>query len=283
MNSITKIIGKTCIAILCLSCVPCMHVNGAALGQAVVDSVAALPQAVRIGSPAKVAGIIALCAVGGMVAKTLWTRYVTLRNIDKAINPEPLLNMDQRAHPVSNWKVGAEGFSAPVQIRAHYSDVKNALKTACLAGEVDVFQRRTGLHLTAGCAIYWSDVMSTIDGEIARIRRIMRNLEQYVDVTFKGLHLFGIRKNFVALCNELDITGLEVLHHSITADQANQIDEHMMQDRSLAEQLCALLLANPNYGKAYRIFWQLDQRLGRLQAIKEAVVYTPVNWSIALH
>jgi hypothetical protein len=269
---------------LCLSCGFRLQAGGASsVGQLVADTATASVQAIQSTMPKKFVTLAALCAVGGMTAKALWTRYVTLRNIDIAINPEPLLYTDQRTHPISNWLMGTQGFSTPAQIRTHYQDVKTALVTACLSGQTDIFQYGTGLYLTAGHAIYWRDVMSTIDGEISRIRRIMRSLEKYVDVTFKWIHLFGIRKNFVAICDELGITGLQHLHHSVTVVQEEQIEAYMLQDRGLFERICAFLMANPNYDKAYRLFWELDQRLGRLQAIKEAIVHTPVNWNIALH
>jgi hypothetical protein len=233
--------------------------------------------------PAKVVALVALGVAGCAVAKTLWTRFVTLRNIDVALNPEPLLYADQRVRPISSWMVGAPGFSTLAQIRAHCSEVRAALSAACLSGRVDIFQSRTGLYLTAGRAMYWADVMSTIDGEIARIRRLMRSLEDFVDVSFKGRHLFGIRKNFVAVCDDLGISGAQQQNHAMTTDQEGLVDAYMTQDRSLCEKIAALFMANPNYDKAHRIFWELDQRIGRLQAIKEAVVHTPVNWNVALH
>lgn len=282
-KGLTRVVCGACITALCLSYGSRLQAGAAAVGELVSETAAASAQAIKRTMPNKFVALAALCAVGGMTAKALWTRYVTLRNIDITINPEPLLYTDQRTHPISNWLMGTQGFSSPAQIRAHYQDVKTALVTACLSGQVDIFQFGTGLYLTAGHAIFWRDVLSTIDGEIARIRRVMRSLEKYVDVTFKGIHLFGIRKNFVEICDDIGITGLQHLHHALTVGQEEQIEASMTQDRSLLERICAFFMANPNYDKAYRIFWELDQRLGRLQAIKEAVVHTPVNWNIALH
>jgi hypothetical protein len=280
---LARVVCGACIIALGLSCDLYLQAEGASVGQIVANTATASAQALQRTIPKKFIALAALCAVGGMAVKTLWTRYVILRNIDIAINPEPLLYTDQRTHPVSNWLMGTPGFSTPAQIRSHYQEVKEALVTACLSGQLDVFQTGTGLYLTTGRAMYWRDVMSTIDGEISRLRRIMRSLEKYVDVTFKGIHLFGIRKNFVAICDEQGITGLQHLHHSVTVAQEEQIEACMAQDRSLLERICAFFMVNPNYDKAYRLFWNLDQRLGRLHAIKEAIVHSPVNWNIALH
>ena len=131
--------------------------------------------------------------------------------------------------------------------------------------------------------IFWADVLSSIDNEMARIRRDMRKLESFVGVSFRGIHLFGIRKNFAQACDSVGACGFDQLRHALTVNQEEQIEGVMTEERGLGERLVALLMANPNYDKAYLVFWELDQRLGRLQAIKEAAVHTPVNWDIALH
>ena len=233
--------------------------------------------------PTKPLTIAALCLAGGITAKTLWTRYVTLGAINRKINPEVMLYVDRRERPMYNWMVGTPGFTTPAQIRANSQHVKDALVTACLSGEVDIFQYATGTHLTAGHPIYWADVLSSIDNEIAHIAHWMRGLESFVGLSFKGIHLFGIRKNFANACESLDITGLDQLRHALTINQEEQIEETMTEDRGLVERTVALFMVNPNYDKAYRIFWELDQRLGRLQALKEAIMHSPVNWHIPLH
>jgi len=97
-------------------------------------------------------------APGGITAKTLWTRYVTLKTMNDKINPEVKLYVDQREHPIYNWSVGTQGFSTPAQVRANYFQVKAALVTACLSGDVDIFQYGTGIRLTVGNNLYWADV-----------------------------------------------------------------------------------------------------------------------------
>jgi hypothetical protein len=138
-RNVIKFICEICVAALCLSYVPCMRANGVDVGHLVSDAAVAVQKATRT-IPAKVVAIAGLCVVGCMAAKALWTRYVTLRSIDNAINPEPLLYTDQRLHPISNWMMGIAGFSTPAHIRAHYQDVKAALVTACLSGQVDIFK-----------------------------------------------------------------------------------------------------------------------------------------------
>jgi hypothetical protein len=255
----------------------------APVGRVAMNAASGVLTAVKNVLPAKSVAIAALCIAGGMTAKALWTRYITLSRIDAYINPEVLLYVDQRHYPIYNWMMGAPGFTTPAQIRSNYQNVKASLVTACLSGQVDIFQYRTGVPLVTGNNIFWADVMSTIDGEIARIRRVMISLESFVGVSFRGIHLFGMRKNFAQACSDLGLGGLDQMRHAMTVGQDEHIEALMTEDRGMGERLVALLMANPNYDKAYRIFWELDHRLGRLRAIKEAVVYTPVNWNIALH
>lgn len=233
--------------------------------------------------PSKPVTVAAVCLAGGIAVKALWTRHVTLGKIDKKINPDVVLYVDQTRHPIYNWMMGAPGLSTPAQIRANLKSVKSALITACLSGEIDIFQNRTGNRLTASDPMYWADVMSSIDAEIAYIRGLMRSLEPLISLSFGGIHLFGVRRNFVHACDNLDIGGFDQLRHGLTVNQEEQIASMMTEDRGLGEKAIALLMANPNYDKAHRIFWELDQRLGRLQAIKEAIVATPVSWHVALH
>lgn len=233
--------------------------------------------------PTKAFATVALCVAGCAAARALWTRCITLKNIDQNINPEVKLYIDRRESPIYNWMMGASGFTTPAQIRSNLQRVKDALAQACLSGQVAVFQYRTGNQLMAGNPIYWADVLSSIDNEIITIRRWMNRLEPFVDITFRGIHLFGIRRNFVSACDSLCISGLDQIRHAMTTAQETQIEAIMTEGRGIGERVFSWLMANPNYDKAYSIFWELDQRIGRLQAIKEAVVSTPINWHVALH
>lgn len=263
--------------------VPHAQADTGALGRIAMNAVSVTWRNIKKVLPTKPSTIAALCVAGGMTAKFLWTRHVTLRRINEKINPHVKLCVDQQERPIYNWMIGSPGFTTPAQIRANYQQVRAALVIACLSGEVDIFQYGTGNRLTAGHAIYWADVMSSIDVEIAHIRREIRKLESFADISFGGIHFFGVRKNFAEACDNLGISGLDQLRHAMTVSQEEQIDAEMTEDRGLGEKAIALLLANPNYDKAHRIFWELDKRLGRLQAIKEAVVHTRVNWHIALY
>lgn len=271
-----------CACIVSVGVLGCSSIH-ADVGQLGQKAISAAWTGIQKVLPTKPLTIAALCVAGGITAKTLWTRYVTLRTIDGKINPEVALYADRRERPIYNWMVGTPGFTTPAQIRANHDNVKAALVTASLSGEVDIFQYGTGISLTAGHAVYWADVLSSIDDEIAHIRRWMRGLESFVGLSFRGIHLFGIRKNFADACDSLGITGLDQLRHALTVNQEEQIQETMTEDRGLGERIIALFMANPNYDKAYLVFWELDQRLGRLQAIKEAVMHSPVQWHIALH
>ena len=279
------------VRIFCIGCALSVGVLNVATVQAepgvlanvATNAASAVWATVKKVLPTKASTIVALSFAGGLTAKTLWTRYVTLRRIDERIRPAVRLFVDQREHPICNWMMGAVGFSTAGQIRANFPAVRAALSTACLAGELDIFQYATGVSLTAGHPIYWADVLSSIDNEMAHIRGWMRSLESFLDISFRGVHLFGIRRNFVQACDELGIGGFDQMRHALTVRQEEQIDALMTEDRGLVERAIAFLMANPNYDKAHLIFWELDQRLGRLQAIKEAVVHTPVNWHMPLH
>jgi hypothetical protein len=232
--------------------------------------------------PQKPSTAAAALVLGGIVAKTLWTRYVWFRKLDKRINPLVALYVDQQEHPIRNWMVGASGFTTPAQIRAHHVQVKEALKRACLSGAVDIFQYGTGVRLGAGSNIYWSDVLSSIDREISCLVQWMRGLESFVGLSVCGIPVFGVRKNFASVCDDMGISGLDHMRQAFTAEQEERINAQMMADRGLGQRAFALCMANPNYDVAHRIFWQLDQRLGRLRAIKEAIVTTPVQWRVPL-
>lgn len=279
------------VRIFCIACallmsglnISTLPVDGETIGQVATSTACGAWSHIKKVLPTKTSTIAALCVAGAMTAKTLWTRYVTLRKINEKIMPKVTLYVDQRAHPIYSWMMGAPGCTTPAQIRANYQKVKSALVTACLSGEVDIFQYGTGNPLTSADRIYWADVLSSIDNEIARIRRDMRSLESFVGISFRGIHLFGIRKNFAHICDDLGISGFDQMRHALTVSQEEQIEGAMTEDRSLGEKVIALLMANPNYDKAYSIFWELDKRLGRLQALKEAVVHTPVIWNVALH
>jgi hypothetical protein len=232
--------------------------------------------------PQKSSTIAATCIIGGIAAKTLWTRFIRLRKLNEKINPHVTLYIDQQEHPIYNWMMGAPGFTTPAQIRAHQVQVKDALKRACLSGAVDIFQYGTGIRLGAGHYMFWSDVLSSIDREIERISRWMRTLESFVGLRICGIPVFGIRRNFARVCDDLGIDGLDQMRQAFTVEQEERVAAEMMADRSLGERAVALCMVNPNYDVAHRIFWQLDQRLGRLRAIKEAIFITPIQWHIPL-
>ncbi len=232
--------------------------------------------------PQKSSTIAATCIIGGIAAKTLWTRFIRLRKLNEKINPHVTLYIDQQEHPIYNWMMGAPGFTTPAQIRANQVQVKDALKRACLSGAVDIFQYGTGIRLGAGHYMFWSDVLSSIDREIERISRWMRTLESFVGLRICGIPVFGIRRNFARVCDDLGIDGLDPMRQAFTVEQEERVAAEMMADRSLGERAVALCMANPNYDVAHRIFWQLDQRLGRLRAIKEAIFITTIQWHIPL-
>jgi len=232
--------------------------------------------------PQKPSTIAATCIIGGLAAKALWTRFIRLRKLNEKINPNVALYIDQQEHPIYNWMMGAPGFTTPAQIRAHQVQVKEALKRACLSGAIDIFQYGTGLRLGAGHYIYWSDVLSSVDREIERISRWIRSLESFVGLRICGIPVFGIRRNFACVCDDLGIDGLEQMRQAFTVEQEERVAAEMTADRSLGERAVALCLASPNYDVAHRLFWQLDQRLGRLRAIKEAIAITPIQWHIPL-
>ncbi len=232
--------------------------------------------------PQKSSTIAATCIIGGIAAKTLLTRFIRLRKLNEKINPNVALYIDQQEHPIYNWMMGAPGFTTPAQIRAHQVQVKEALKRACLSGAVDIFQYGTGIQLGAGHYIYWSDVLSAIDREIERISRWIRSLESFVGLSICGIPVFGIRRNFARVCDDLGINGLDHMRQAFTVEQEERVAAEMTADRSLGERALALCMASPNYDLAHRLFWQLDQRLGRLRAIKEAIFITPIQWHIPL-
>lgn len=253
------------------------------VGTMAINALSAVMRAIQTVLPSKTTARIVLGVIGGLTVRSLWTRYVTLGNIEAKINPAVLLYVDQKTRPLYAWMVGERGFETPAHIRVHYQEVKHSLAVACLAGHVDIFHCRTGVLVHAG-NIYWQDVISTIDGEIARIRRMMGSIESYVGISIGGIHLFGIRKNFAQACRDLDIEARAQLRNTITVEQERQIGMAMTEAPGITERIILFfMMANPNYDKAYHIFWELDQRLGRLYAIKEAVVHAPINWNVALH
>ena len=282
MSYNAKLICVVCMVYLLAVRMPRAHAFYGQACQAGLKGIVALCSSVKRIMPSTPATIVSFGLACSVVARALWTRYVFLRKINYTINPDACLYVDQMRHPIYNWMTGVPVFVSPAQIRAHDVEVKDALVVACLAGHVDIFQAATGMPLTAG-RIYWADVMSSIEGEMRDIRRIMRSLESFVGVSFRGIHLFGIRKKFESICNELEIGGLVRMRHVLTADQEARIEAVMGRVPGLDERVIALCMANPNYDKAHLIFWELDQRLGRLFALKEAIMRTPIAWNVALH
>jgi len=282
MNILVKKIVFACGIILGIGlCSPAYALLGG-VGRAGAQAVAGVCRQCAKLLPQKPATIAATCIIGGVAARTLWTRCVRLRKLDEKINPNVALYIDQQEHPIYNWMMGAPGFTTPAQIRAHQVQVKESLKRACLSGVVDIFQYGTGIRLGAGHYMYWSDVLSSIDREIERVSHWLRSLESFVGLRVCGIPVFGIRRNFARVCDDLGIDGLDQMRQAFTVEQEERITAEMTADRSWGERAIALCMANPNYDVAHRIFWQLDQRLGRLRAIKEAVVATPVQWRIPL-
>ena len=63
------------------------QVDGGTIGQVATSSASVAWSHIKKVLPTKPSTIAALCVAGVMTAKTLWTRYITLRKIDEKIKP----------------------------------------------------------------------------------------------------------------------------------------------------------------------------------------------------
>jgi hypothetical protein len=254
----------------------------AGIGAAAAAAVRGVAKSSPVGS--WVSRPIIFAALGVAVAATvraLWTRYVTLRSINNTINPAAMMNIDMSDRPMYNWRVGEQGYITASQIRAHYADAGREFINACSAGRVDIYRYEPGVNqygpgarrnkIRPGDTFDKPDILRSIEHELGQLRSWMQSIESCADLSFMGIHFFGARKNFAQACQEQGITGLSLLNQRLTDAQEIGIDARMTQERGLHERAVALFMANPNYDKAHSLFWNLDQRIGRLEAIKQAV------------
>lgn len=224
----------------------------------------------RISKFAFPAALIAGAGIA-MSLKMLATRYLNLGAIEASINPQLDLDATPEDQSVYNWNVDIENFRTVTDIYSHQREVRTALIQACTAGQLAIYKHDRLNERQAQGLITWQDVSATLDKELRQLENLKTKMNSFVDISInvfhRRLHIFGVNRNYQTVCSTLGIKKEETMSREQEAD----LNLNMMHERGRYERILALLMFNPNYNKAHKIYWQVRQRQKRLQAISTAI------------
>lgn len=227
----------------------------------------------------KPVALVGTCVSLGGAAKTLWTRYVTLGRIERQLFPTLAMHSDDAPRPIYNWMMSDWPTCAAIRAtkNAHEGTylLKEQLRIDAVARNVDVYEYGTEIKVPTGKTVTWNDILYSIGREQKILAGWMKELESFVDVSIQGIALFGLRKDYRQAAFDLKI---EYSSSRLSDEQERSLDQRMMRERAPWERaLACLLLASPNYDKAYKLYWIIEQRIRRLDEILSVLAWSHID------